>query len=148
MLQMAREYKPQPKAGSILLVEDDLGYVPLIQIAMEQAGIHNPVEVVTDGREALDYLFGRGEFSNRGLHPFPALVMLDLRLPRLNGFEVLQTMRQNSETRDVPVIVFTGSEVPQEASRAGQLGITAYMVKPFEFHDLVRFAESLHTYGF
>ncbi len=133
--------------GHILLVDDDLDYAPLMRIAFEQAGINNPVQVVSDGQAALDYLKGAGRYADRSVYPLPVLVVLDLRLPRLHGFDVLRWIREQTEFRTLPVIVLTGTEIMSEARLASELGATAYMVKPFEFKELVRVIEQVRGFG-
>src|SRR6476646_8435725 len=94
----------------ILLVEDQEDDIYLIRKAFKKAGVLNPIHVVRDGEEAIEYLSGEGRFENRAEHPLPELIMLDLKMPRLNGFQVLQWIRQQTDFGAIPVIVLTSSE--------------------------------------
>jgi CheY-like chemotaxis protein len=120
----------------ILLVEDDAHYAQLMQIGLEEAGVPNPVHVVSCGREAIQYLAGEGPFSDRALYPEPALVLLDIELPQQGGFEVLLWIRNQPRYRELPVVMLSGLEVEWQVRQAQEFGATAYRVKPFAFNDL------------
>jgi two-component system response regulator len=122
------------EADYILLVDDDVDYAPLIVVALRKAGIPNRVEVVNDGVAALNQL---------RLLARPALMMLDLRLPRLTGFEVLKWVRAREEFHNIPVVVLTGTNNEEELDAAFALGADAFLVKPFHLHDLVRQLQDL-----
>jgi CheY-like chemotaxis protein len=129
--------------GPILYVEDEEDDVILVRIAFKRAGIVLPLQVAVDGREALEYLFGNGRFSDRQSHPLPSLLLLDLNLPQLNGLEVLQRIRQEPRFNELPVIIFSSSEQVSDQEKARELGATDYVVKPSNFELLARFAQTL-----
>ena len=126
---------------SVLLVEDDPDDVALIQRAFRKANIANPLRVVTDGEEAVAYLAGRGEYAERARHPLPVLVLLDLKLPKRSGYEVLAWLRRQEGLRRLPVAVLTSSRQAADVNRAYDLGANAYLQKPVGFealHELLR----------
>jgi len=126
---------------SVLLVEDNPDDVALIQRAFRKANIANPLRVVTDGEEAVAYLAGRGEYADRARHPLPVLVLLDLKLPKRSGHEVLAWLRSQEGLRRLPVAVLTSSREAADVNRAYDLGANAYLQKPVGFealHELVR----------
>lgn len=122
----------------ILLVEDDPNDVWLVKHAFQSASIGNPLRIVNDGQEAVDYLRGQGAFSDRSAFPLPKLVLLDLKMPRLNGFDVIAWMRQHYPWKLTPIIILSSSALPQDVNRAYELGANAYMVKPADFRALER----------
>lgn len=125
----------------ILMVEDNPGDVRLTREAFDQAAIDFAIHVVTDGDAALDFLFQRGAHTDA---PRPDLVLLDLNLPRLNGQEVLKSMRDDPELKRIPVIVLTSSDDEDDVLRSYQLQANAYLKKPVDpakFDELVRFLE-------
>src|SRR5687767_1280686 len=122
----------------ILLVEDDPNDVWLVKHAFQSAGISNPLRIVSDGQEAIDYLKGNGAFSDRGAFPLPRLVLLDLKMPRLNGFDVIVWMRRHYPWKLTPIIILSSSALPQDVNRAYELGANAYMVKPADYRALER----------
>ena len=117
-------------SGTILLVEDSADDVFFLQRALKKAQIENPLQVVVDGQQALDYLGGVGNYSNRKEFPLPCLLLLDLKLPRVNGFEVLGWIRQQASLSSLPVVILTSSGEERDRKRAAELGAKAYMVKP------------------
>jgi len=129
----------------VLYVEDEEDDVMLIRIAFKHAQIERPLAIAPDGREAIHYLLGTGRFSNRTLYPFPCLVLLDLNLPQLGGFEVLQRIRQEAHLATLPVIVFSSSEKVSDRARARELGATDYVPKPSRMERLTEFAVMLKT---
>jgi CheY-like chemotaxis protein len=133
-------------AGTILLVEDDSTDVLLLRRAFEKAGVTNPLEVVSDGEQAVAYLSGQGDHGDRSRYPLPSLVLLDIMLPRRSGFEVLTWMRQDPALRRLPVIMLTSSGQPGDISRAYDAGANAYHVKPSGFEELLEFVEALKAY--
>ena len=122
----------------ILLVEDREDDILLIQKAFAKAGISNPVHVVRDGEEAITYLSGEG--------PLPWLVLLDLKMPRKDGFEVLKWIRNVSGLRSVVVVVLTSSESVQDVNEAYQLGANSFLVKPLDFENAVQMGELIRRY--
>jgi CheY-like chemotaxis protein len=122
----------------ILLVEDDPNDVWLVKHAFHSAGITNPLRIVNDGQEAVDYLQGQGSFGDRSAFPLPKLVLLDLKMPRLNGFDVIGWMRRHYPWKLTPIIILSSSALPQDVNRAYELGANAYMVKPADYRALER----------
>jgi CheY-like chemotaxis protein len=131
---------------ALLLVEDDEHDVFLMRRALKQAEIQNPLYVVSDGEQAVDYLAGNGQFSDRAAFPLPALVFLDLKLPFKSGHEVLSWIRQQSELLGLVVVVLTSSDEPSDVKRAYQLGANSYLVKPPTLGQLRDLAESFKWY--
>jgi CheY-like chemotaxis protein len=115
---------------TILLVEDDANDVYFMKRAARKAGILDSLHVAQDGQEAMDYLEGLGEYANRERFPLPCLVLLDLKLPRVMGFEVLKWMRQQPALRSTIVIVLTSSDLRADVDLAYRLGANSYLVKP------------------
>jgi len=117
-------------AETLLLVEDNDDDVFIFKRAYRQAQIPNPLQVVQDGEEASDYLFGRGRFADRAQYPLPGLVLLDLKLPLKGGLEVLQELRERPEAAELCVVVLTSSAEERDIARARALRAHAYLVKP------------------
>ena len=130
----------------MLLVEDDPNDILLIQRAFAKACLVNPLKVVRDGEEALNYLSGSGEFADRGRYPLPSLILLDLKLPRKSGLEILQWLRQQPALKHIPVIVLTSSKESNDVSRAYDLGANSYLVKPVGFEGLLELVKSIGMY--
>jgi CheY-like chemotaxis protein len=120
----------------ILLVEDDLRDQELTMLALERSQLANDVVLVRDGAEALDYLRREGEHADRA-EGNPALVLLDLKLPKVNGLEVLEAVRSNPSLRSVPVVMLTSSQEESDLVRSYELGVNAYVVKPVDFKQFV-----------
>ena len=131
------------KAGSVLFVDDDSDWVELLRTAFKRAGMSNPVQGVKNGPEAIRYLKGEAPYANRLAHPLPELVLLDLRLPGMHGFEVLQWIRRQPKLAGLAVVVVTGMEVPGDVRRAQELGATGFLAKPFSFAKLVEMAQQI-----
>ena len=121
----------------ILLVEDNPDDVELTRIAFEEAKVANLLRVVGDGAEALDYLFARGKHADRDPANLPSLVLLDLNLPKVDGREVLQAIRSNEATRNLPVVVLTTSAEPFDVGASYALGVNSYIRKPVDFEQFV-----------
>ena len=120
----------------ILLVEDDRRDLELTLVALERSQLANEVIVVRDGAQALDYLLREGDFKQR-TEGTPAVVLLDLKLPKVNGLEVLQKVRSTPGLRSVPVVMLTSSQEESDVVRSYELGVNAYVVKPVEFKQFV-----------
>lgn len=131
---------------TILLVEDDPNDILLIQRAFAKASLVNPVRVVRDGEEALRYLDGRGLYGDRSRYPLPSLILLDLKLPRKSGIEILEWVRQQSPLRHTPVIVLTSSKEMADINRAYALGANSYLVKPVDFDGLLEMVKAIGMY--
>jgi DNA-binding response OmpR family regulator len=120
----------------ILLVEDDKRDLELTLLALERSQLANEVIVVRDGAQALDYLMREGEFASRP-EGNPAVMLLDLKLPKVNGLEVLQRVRSAASMRSMPVVMLTSSQEETDVVRSYVLGVNAYVVKPVEFKQFV-----------
>jgi two-component system response regulator len=127
----------------ILLVEDNPTDEKLTLRAFRDCGIANEVMVVRDGAEALDYLFGTGPFMGRDIHDAPAITLLDLKLPRIEGHEVLRRIRADERTRLLPVVILTSSKEDEDIARGYSLGANAYVRKPVDFGEFLQAARSL-----
>lgn len=121
----------------ILLVEDNPDDVELTRIAFDEAKIANRLIVVSDGVEALDYLFARGAHADRDPDDMPSIVLLDLNLPKVDGREVLQAIRADERTRTLPVVVLTTSTEPFDVEASYALGVNSYIQKPVDFEQFV-----------
>ncbi len=132
------------KSKMILLVEDNPSDVELTKRALEQNQIANELIVAEDGREALDYLFGTGQYAGRDVTDFPAVVLLDLKLPRIDGLEVLRQIRANELTKLLPVVILTSSNQEQDMVASYELGANSYIRKPVDFDQ---FAEAVRNLG-
>ena len=126
----------------ILLVEDDPRDVELTLTALEEYQLANVVDVARDGEEALDYLYRRGSFQARDGHD-PAVVILDLKLPKVDGLEVLRQIKADERLRLLPVVVLTSSREETDLVTSYELGVNAYVVKPVDFHKFVEAIKSL-----
>jgi CheY-like chemotaxis protein len=130
----------------ILLVDDDPNDLLLIQRAFQKAGMHNLLRTVGSGEQALDYLNGRGVYSNREQYPLPFLVLLDLKMPGTDGFEVLQRARQEPDLKRLLIVVLTSSNLQTDVDRAYELGANSYLVKPVEFDEMVHLIQRFEIY--
>ncbi|MBC7499755.1 MAG: response regulator [Herminiimonas sp.] len=131
---------------SILLVEDNPDDVALTLRAFKRNNIANPVVVARDGIEAIDFLFARAFFADRAGLPLPKLVLLDLKLPRLDGFGVLKAMRSDPRTRLIPVLMLTSSMLEQDVELSYVLGANSYLVKPIDFTEFTEMARVVALY--
>jgi CheY-like chemotaxis protein len=121
---------------AILLVEDSDNDIELTLLALQRAGVQNPVHVVRDGVEALEYLRCENEWSDRA-HGHPAVILLDKKLPRLDGHDVLAEIKKDETLQAVPVVMLTSSRLETDLLRSYDLGVNAYVVKPVEFEDFM-----------
>ena len=121
---------------TILIAEDGEDDAFFLRRAMRKLGWTNPVQILTDGGEVLNYLKGEGKHHDRAQFPFPSVLFMDIKMPRVNGFEVLQWLRDHPECKVIPVIMFSTSGRPEEVERAYQLGANAYIVKPTTNEEL------------
>ena len=128
----------------ILLVEDNSSDEKLAVLALRKSGVDCPIVVVRDGADALDYLLASGKYAGRDLSAVPAVVLLDLKLPRVDGLEVLRRIRADLRTNLLPVVVLTGSKLDEDVVRSYSAGANAYVRKPVEFSE---FAEAAKTLG-
>jgi len=121
---------------TILQAEDDPGDVFLLHRAFRLEQVRNPLQTVRDGEEALAYLTGEGQFADRARYPLPGLVLLDMKMPKLNGLEVLRRIRPRSGMENLPVAFLTGAFLAIDVAEAYHLGVHFFIVKPFNFDDL------------
>jgi CheY-like chemotaxis protein len=128
--------------GRILLVEDDAKDVELTLTALEEYKLANEVVVARDGEEALDYLYRRGNFTTRSTDN-PAVLLLDLKLPKVDGLEVLQQIKADAKLKLIPVVVLTSSHEERDMVTSYKLGVNAYVVKPVDFHEFVNAVKEL-----
>jgi CheY-like chemotaxis protein len=135
-----------PNNQFILLAEDDPNDVLLIQRAFQKAGLRNALKVVRDGEQAIEYLSGTGNYSQRDRFPLPFLLLLDLKMPGTDGFEVLQWLRSEPQLRRLLVVVLTSSNLQSDVDRAYELGANSYLVKPVEFDQMVNMIQRFEAY--
>jgi CheY-like chemotaxis protein len=127
----------------ILLADDDPNDILIIRRSLEAAGVSNPLKVVRDGVEAVNYLAGKGAYTDRQQYPLPALMLLDLKMPRLDGFDVLTWWRENGQRNKFPIVVLSGSALPQDIEMTKSLGAYAYRVKPGGPEGLSKLAQEI-----
>ncbi|HXI84522.1 MAG TPA: response regulator [Verrucomicrobiae bacterium] len=130
---------------TILLVEDDENDMFFLQRAMKNAGVPNPIQIASDGQQAIDYFQGTGKFANREEFPLPYLVLLDLKLPRVMGLDVLKWIRQQPEVAAI-VIILSSSKEEADVATAYRLGANGYLVKPAEASQLNDMAKSIKDF--
>jgi len=133
----------KPGIRPILVVEDDAFDAEMIAETLLELGVESPVERVEDGAEAVDFLFRRNRYAGRA-DDLPMLVLLDIKMPRMDGFDVLRVMRESDSTRQVPVVILTSSSEDQDVAECRKLGANAYVVKP---SDAQRFTDTVRTVG-
>jgi two-component system response regulator len=131
---------------TILLVEDNPDDVKLTLRAFKRNNMTNPIVVVRDGEEALDFMFARGAHAERAGKPLPTLILLDLQLPRLDGLGVLKAIRADERTRYVPVVILTSSKEEQDLMGGYSLGANSYVRKPVDFGEFVEAVRLLGVY--
>jgi CheY-like chemotaxis protein len=128
---------------AILLVEDDPGHTRLIEKNLRRANIKNDIAFATNGQEALDYLFCEGEYASKQL-PSHLLVLLDLNLPVLDGYQVLERMKTDERTKRIPVVILTTTDDPREVARCYELGCNVYITKPVDYEQ---FSDAMRKLG-
>ena len=133
------------RLGRILMVEDDPKDVELTLTALEDYNLANEVVVARDGQQALDYLHCRGEYKTRSKDN-PAVMLLDLKLPKVDGLEVLKQVKSDSDLRVIPVVVLTSSKEEKDMVASYKLGVNAYVVKPVDFHEFVNAIKELGVF--
>jgi len=131
---------------TILLIEDNPDDEALTLRAFRKSNLRNEVIVVRDGAEALDYLFGTGEFEGRDLRDMPNLILLDLKLPKIDGLEVLRRLRADPRTRLLPVVILTSSKEQEDLINGYSLGANSYVRKPVDFNQFVNAIQQLGLY--
>ncbi|WGV27490.1 response regulator [Halotia branconii] len=131
---------------SILLIEDDSNDILFVQRAFRQVNATNPIRIVKDGDAAIDYLAGEGKYADRDRYPLPALILLDLKLPRRSGIEILEWMRQQPGIKRIPVVILTSSRESLDIDLSYDLGVNSYLVKPVRFDALAKMIAALDSY--
>jgi CheY-like chemotaxis protein len=135
------------KDFSVLLVEDDLNDIFLVKRAFKMSRVPNPLQVVTDGEEAISYLKGEGKYADRRAFPLPKLIVMDIKMPRRTGFDVLEWVKQDHRNlRRIPIVIVSSSDNPSDINRAYELGANAYMVKPMDYKAVEHLFESITHY--
>ncbi len=130
----------------ILLVEDSATDLELTLRALKKAKLANRIEVVRDGEEALDFLFARNQYAARSLDDKPRLILLDLKLPKVDGLEVLKAVKSDPRTRSIPVVVLTSSNEQKDIVKSYDLGVNSYIVKPVDFDGFMTAVGDLGLY--
>jgi CheY-like chemotaxis protein len=131
---------------AILLVEDTASDIGLTQRALRKHGIGNPLVIAEDGQEALDYLFCTGAHQDRDIKDTPMLILLDLKLPRIDGFEVLRQIRADRRTRPLPVVILSASGEKHDVAAGYDLGTNSYIRKPIDFYQFAEIVKQLGLY--
>ena len=132
----------------ILMVEDSRMDIRLARDAFRTAGIDTDLRVFNDGLRALAYMFGEGEYADRDAHPLPDLVLVDLKMPSIDGPEIVRRLKRAEGVRKVPVVVMTSSKEHHDLTRCYENGANSYLVKPVSFVDFVELIKGLHRYWF
>ena len=130
----------------ILQAEDDENDVIFLKYVFKSAGIPNPLVAVADGQEVIDYLSGTGAFSDRLAHPIPTLIFLDLKMPKINGLEVLEKLKADPELRSIPVVMLTSSNESADVIKSYELGANSYIVKPVDIDNFYQAIKELGLY--
>ena len=134
------------KESGILLVEDDSNDILFMQRAFRRSKLENPIQVVRDGDEAVAYLAGSGDYADRNLYPLPGMILLDLKLPRRSGLEVLEWLRQQPIIKRIPVVILTSSKENIDIDRAYDIGVNSYLLKPVNHNALNEMIETLNAF--
>ncbi|TSA30614.1 MAG: response regulator [Bacteroidetes bacterium] len=134
------------KPAVILLVEDQRMDIELTLNAFRESRLANNIQVVTRGEEALDYIFGNGAFGDRKAHPLPDMILLDLKMPGIDGFEVLKQLKKTEKVKRIPVIVLTSSKEEGDRAMSYDLGANSYLVKPVSFESFLHVIKEIGDY--
>ncbi len=131
---------------TILIIEDNESEAMLLQVALTRAGIKNATRIVSSGEQAMDYLRGRASYANRNQYPFPSVLFTDLKMPGLNGFDILRWLQQHPECAIIPTIVLSNSREAKDVKVAYELGANSFMVKPQTLEQLTQMMRSAYEY--
>lgn len=134
------------KTGLVMLVEDNVDHAELVKRTLAEHGFLNRIHHVLDGQSALDYLFRRGAYANPIDSPRPDVILLDLRLPRIDGLEVLRTLKESAELRQIPIVVLTTSRAERDITQAYLHHANSYLVKPIGYEAFKALMDDLRTY--
>jgi two-component system response regulator len=130
----------------ILLVEDNPSDAKLTQIALKECKLPNSIVHLEDGVDALNYIFGKEKYSNRNVAETPVVILLDLKMPRVDGIEVLEKLKSDERTKHIPVTVFTSSQEHPDVEKCYALGVNSYVVKPVDFDEFCKVVKDLGQY--
>ena len=134
------------KDSGILLVEDDSNDILFIQRAFRRSKLENSMQVVRDGDEAVAYLSGDGKYADRNLYPLPGMILLDLKLPRRSGLEVLEWIRNQPVIKRIPVVILTSSKENADVNTAYDIGVNSYLLKPVNYNALNEMIDTLNAF--
>jgi CheY-like chemotaxis protein len=134
------------KEVEILLIEDNASDLDLMLHALKRENLCNNIQIARDGEEALDFVLGRGKFAHRGPNSHPRLILLDLKLPKIDGLEVLRQLKQDERARFIPVVVLTTSSEERDMVRSYQLGVNSYLQKPVDFTEFCKMVKEVGFY--
>ena len=134
------------KDSGILLVEDDSNDILFIQRAFRRSKLENSMQVVRDGDEAVAYLSGEGQYGDRNLYPLPGMILLDLKLPRRSGLEVLEWIRNQPVIKRIPVVILTSSKENSDVNTAYDIGVNSYLLKPVNYNALNEMIDTLNAF--
>lgn len=136
------------KQKVILLVEDDPNDVILVKRAMKKAEVKSKIKVVKDGEQAMDYLGGGAKYENRKEYPIPDMILLDLKLPKKSGLELLEWVDNQPKIRRIPIVILTSSRENEDVNKAYDLGVNSYLLKPVSFDNLLEMMKITISYWF
>ncbi len=134
--------------AKILLVEDNQMDIVLTLDAFKEARLNNTINVARNGQEALDYLFGRGKYADRAAYPLPNLILLDLKMPGIDGFEVLRQIKNTEKLKRIPVIILTSSKEEGDRALSYDIGANSYLLKPVSFDGFIEVVKQIDDYWF
>ena len=134
------------KPVDILLVEDNEDHIELTLRALKNNNLINDIHVVKDGKEALDFAYHRGKYEDTQKYPRPGLILLDIHLPKLNGFEVLETLKKDPDVKSIPIIMLTTSSRDEEIAKSYAGGANSYVTKPVDFEEFVKKIKDMKLY--
>jgi two-component system response regulator len=135
-----------PDAIEIILIEDNPHDAELVLRALKKHGLTNKLQLLQDGAEALDFIFATGAYAERDLNHRPKLILLDLKLPKVDGLEILRRLKGDERTRSIPVVVMTSSQEEKDIVESYSLGVNSYIVKPVDFDKFVQSVADLGLY--
>ena len=133
------------KLRPILAAEDEASDRIILELAFQRAQLPHPLVIVRNGQEAVDYLSGKGQYADRSVHPLPALLVLDLKMPRMNGFDVLAWLAKQPDLNHIPAVVLSSSGDELDVKKTRQLGAQEYFVKPHRLDDLIRIVHEMQA---